>query len=129
MIDLAYTDYSTTYKGVLSEKEYNNCYPIVWGIADSVCNGALFNKDNSDLSENDSKELMTALSNLLNECKEYVSDDGVLQSGLMTSETVGPWSQQFSVSSKYDNVYSLLYAKAKLLLSRVTLYRNRCAWV
>ena len=72
---------------------------------------------------------MKALYKLLNECKEYISDDGILKSGLMTSETVGPWSQKFSVSSKYDNVYSLLYAKAKLFLSRVTLYRNRCAWV
>lgn len=129
MIDLTYTEYNTEYNGILSKKEYNNSYSIVWGIVDNLCNGGLFNSSPQSLSDTEYKEILSVLAQLLDSIKEYLSDDGVLQTGLLASETVGPWSQQFSTSSKYDNVYSLLYAKAELLLTRVSLYRNRCAWV
>lgn len=129
MIDLTYTEYNTEYNGILSKKEYNNSYSIVWGIVDNLCNGGLFNNSPQSLSDTEYKEVLSVLAQLLDSIKEYLSDDGVLQTGLLASETVGPWSQQFSTSSKYDNVYSLLYAKAELLLTRVSLYRNRCAWV
>lgn len=128
MVDVSYEFYKDEFGGILPEKQFNKLLNRAFVNIDAVTFGRVSKISDSfdDYTSNCVRMCACALVESIN---SHLDDNGVEQTFVKSSETVGPWSVSYATGSQgaksrgnseiYKNICELYLTNTNLM----------CAWV
>ena len=126
MITIDFLYYKDTYRGNLNEESFNKFLDKAYIIIDNLCYNRFSKASETDYTEFDLKKVKFCVCSVIDKLNNITDEDGVVQSGNKSHETVGPWSVTYDTSKLSGSALSNIRATVYSYLGGTSLMVSWC---
>lgn len=126
MITVDFLYYRDIYQGNLNENSFNKFLDKAYIIIDNLSYNRFSKASETDYTEFDLKKIKFCVCSVVDKLNGITDDNGVVQSGVKSHETVGPWSVTYDTSKLSGSALSDIKATVYSYLGGTNLMLAWC---